>query len=100
MVCIVPVTRIEPCNAFKLVVCCSKYNANLEFVMVQMDEQRHVLWFVDAMASKIIWASTQTLAVWAVENDVEWKLTSNDQFEEMVKDRLAHNFAKYCSRSG
>jgi hypothetical protein len=50
--------------------------------MVEKDEQRHVLWFdvnhtynldkfVDDIASIIIWGSTQTLAVWEVQNDVE-----------------------------
>jgi hypothetical protein len=81
-VCIVYVIRIEPWNAFRLVICCSKYTANLEHGMVEKDEQRHVLWFdvnhtynldkfVDDIASIIIWGSTQTLAVWEVQNDVE-----------------------------
>lgn len=72
--------------------------------MVEKDEQRHVLWFdvnhtynldkfVDDIASIIIWGSTQTLAVWEVQNDVEQKLKNNDQFEQVVNDRLAIKFA-------
>jgi hypothetical protein len=37
--------RIDPGNAFRIVVNVDKYKANAEYVMVDMDEQKHVIWF-------------------------------------------------------
>ena len=58
--------RIDPSNAFILVVKVSKYVADGEYVQVEMSSQEHKLWldrtvqfslskFHDEMASKIIW---------------------------------------------
>ncbi|RLM48430.1 hypothetical protein C2845_PMPSC055917 [Panicum miliaceum] len=45
------------------------------------------------MAGKMIWGRTQTLIIWGVDIDSgsEWKLTSNAQFEDMIKSRWHEN---------
>jgi len=66
--------RIDPGNAFRLVVKVSKYVADGEYGQVEMSPQEHELWldrtvqfslskFHDEMASKIIWGPSQTLTV-------------------------------------
>lgn len=49
--------------------------------------------FKEDMASKIIWGSSQTLVVWGVDSGSgsEWKLSSNEQFKEMIKCRWDEN---------
>jgi hypothetical protein len=94
--------RVDPGNAFRIVVNVDKYKANAEYGMeVDMDEQQHVVWFdkssgynlarfeVD-MASKIYWGSTQMLSVWSVDVDSEasWKIRKTEHFESMIKHRL------------
>jgi hypothetical protein len=37
--------RIDPGNAFRIVVNVDKYKVNTEYAMVDMDEQQHVIWF-------------------------------------------------------
>jgi hypothetical protein len=39
------IVRIDPSNAFRIVVNVDKYKANAEYAMVDMDEQQHVIWF-------------------------------------------------------
>jgi hypothetical protein len=63
--CVRDCARIDPSNAFRLVVKVSKYVANGEYGLVEMAKQEHELWldrseqyslakFHDEMASKII----------------------------------------------
>ncbi|CAO2043102.1 unnamed protein product [Urochloa humidicola] len=97
---------IDPGNAFRLVVKCEKYKANLEYGMLDMDEQEHVVWldrcsgynldkFLTDMSSKIIWGPSQTLAVWAVDTDsaAEWKVRRNEHFEKMIQSRFNEKLA-------
>ncbi|CAL5030757.1 unnamed protein product, partial [Urochloa decumbens] len=98
---------IGPGNAFRIVVKCEKYLANLEYGDLAMAEQWHDLWvdrcsgynldnFVTDMASKIIWGPSQTLAVWAVDtdSDAEWKMRKNEHFEKMIASRFNERVAK------
>jgi len=41
------------------------------------------------MATKIIWGPSQTLSVWAVDNDSdsEWKIRRDEHFEQLIKER-------------
>ena len=67
---------------------------------MDIEEQKTDLWidgstgynldkFVEDMASIIIWVSSQQIVVWGVdqESETEWKVTTNEQFGEMVKAR-------------
>ena len=94
--------RIDPGNAFRLVVKVSKFVADGEYGLVEMADQEHEIWFdrtvdytlskfYDAMATKIIWGPSQTLSVWAVDSDSdsEWKIRRDKHFEELIKDRWA-----------
>ena len=74
--------RIDPGNAFRLVVKVAKFVADGEYGLVEMADQQHNIWldrtmdytlskFHDDMATKIIWGPSQTLSVWSVENDSE-----------------------------
>jgi len=74
--------RIDPGNAFRLVVKVYKYVADGEYGQVEMSPQEHELWldrtvqfslskFHDEMASKIIWGPSHTLDVWVVDSDSE-----------------------------
>ena len=47
------------------------------------------------MTTKIIWGPSQTLSVWAVDNDSdsEWKIRRDEHFEELIKDRWADRIA-------
>ncbi|CAL5036095.1 unnamed protein product [Urochloa decumbens] len=100
---------IDPGNAFRVVVKCEKYSANLDYGVVPMCEQEHEIWFdrrsaysldkfINDMAAKIIWGRGQTLLVWGVDSDScsEWKLTGNDQFKEMVQARWAERVVHLC----
>lgn len=57
--------RIDPGNAFRFVVECAKFTANLDYGPLEMEESRHEIWFdsrcvfnlsnfAEEMASKII----------------------------------------------
>ncbi|CAL4897672.1 unnamed protein product [Urochloa decumbens] len=91
---------IDPGSAFKVVVKCDAYKANLEYGMLEFNVQNHVLWFdgtsgynldrfVEEMASKTIWGPSQQLLVWAVdrESGSEWKVARNDQFCNLIQAR-------------
>jgi hypothetical protein len=94
--------RIDPGNAFRIVVNVDKYKVNTEYAMVDMDEQQHVIWFDKSsgynlarfeadMASKIYWGTnTQTLSIWSidVESQASWKIRKNEHFESMIKHIL------------
>lgn len=95
---------IEPGHAFRVVVRCEKYCASLDYGFLEIADQEHEMWFdrrsgysldkfVEEMARKIIWGRTQTLIIWGVDIDsgAEWKLTSNAQFEDMIKSRWHEN---------
>ncbi|KAJ1261025.1 hypothetical protein BS78_10G276500 [Paspalum vaginatum] len=99
--------RIDPGNAFRLVVNCGSYSANLDYGVLEMSDQEHDLWincnngynldkFTDDMATLMIWGSSQTIAVWAVDtdSDAKWKLRRNEHFEKMIQSRLNDRFAK------
>ena len=98
--------RIDPGNAFRLVVKVGKYVADGEYGLVEMVEQEHELWldrtrqyilekFYDEMATKIIWGPSQTLSVWVVDTDSgsEWKVRRDEHFQQMVKDRWGQRVA-------
>jgi hypothetical protein len=99
--------RIDPGNAFRLVVNCGSYSANLDYGVVQMSDKKHELWincnsgynldkFTDDMATLMIWGRSQALSVWAVDtdSDAKWKLRRNEHFEKMIQSRLNDRFAK------
>ncbi|WVZ83224.1 hypothetical protein U9M48_030393 [Paspalum notatum var. saurae] len=52
--------------------------------------------FIDDMATKIIWGSSQELQVWGVdtESGSEWRVRDNDQFQQMIQCRLDVRFMK------
>jgi len=45
--------------------------------------------FVDEMAGKIIWGRDQQLILWGLdkESGTEWKVTTDEQFREMIEAR-------------
>jgi hypothetical protein len=66
--------RIEPSNAFRLVLKVAKYTADVEYGLVEMADQEHELCldrsigyslaqFHDDVATKIIWGPSQTLSI-------------------------------------
>ena len=98
--------RIDPSNAFRLVVKVDKYVADREYELVEMVEQEHELWldrtgqytlekFHDKIATKIMWGPSQTLSVWVVDTDSgsEWKVRRDEHFQQMVKDRWGQRVA-------
>lgn len=93
-------TRIDPSNAFRLVVNSSQYTTILEYENLDIDAQNHVLWidgstvynldnFVEEMTGRIFLGPCQKFVVWGLdqESDTEWKVSRNDQFVEMVNAR-------------
>src|SRR5579859_3841343 len=87
-VCVRDCARIDPGNAFRLVVKVSKWVADGEYGLVEMSEQEHDVWidrsvhysiakFHDDMSAKIIWGPQQTLAIWVVDTDspAEWRIS-------------------------
>jgi hypothetical protein len=69
--------------------------------VLDIEAQEHDLWFdssnvytlngfIDDMATKIIWGPGQQLLLWGVdtESETEWKVISNEQFEEMIMCRM------------
>jgi len=80
--------RIEPCNAFRLVLKVAKYNVVYHDEVVEMCDQEHELWldrsvgyslaqFHEDMATKIIWGPSQTLSIWVLDSDTvgsTWKI--------------------------
>ncbi|RLM65341.1 hypothetical protein C2845_PM16G20390 [Panicum miliaceum] len=80
-------SRIDPSNAFRVVVKCEKYNAILDYEK-----------FMEDMAAKTIWGCGQKLVVWGVDSDFgsEWKLTSNDEFMDLLHSRWAERLANMC----
>jgi len=102
---------IDPGNAFKIVVKVEKYNANIDCGTIEMSPVEHEIWvdsrntysldqFVEDMAAKIIWGRSQTLLVWGMDIDSggEWRLTSNDQFKEMLFARFNEKVAHLCAK--
>ncbi|WVZ93804.1 hypothetical protein U9M48_039759 [Paspalum notatum var. saurae] len=92
---------IDPGNAFRFIIKSSSYKANLEYGMLDMQEQEHEHWIditrgysmqdlIDDMATKIIWGSSQELQVWGVdtESGSEWRVRDNAQFQRMIECRL------------
>jgi hypothetical protein len=66
--------RIEPSNAFRVVLKVAKYTADVEYGLVEMVDQEHGLWldrslgyslaqFHDDVATKIIWGPSQILSI-------------------------------------
>ena len=66
-----------------------------------MADQEHDIWFDrttsytlskfhDDMAAKIIWGPSQTLSVWAVDNDSEskWSIRRDEHFDKLIKERF------------
>jgi len=86
--------RIDPGNAFRLVVKVSNYVADGEYGVVEMAEQEHELWldrtgqytlekFHNDMSTKIIWGPSQTLSVWVLDNESvgsKWKVRRDGHF--------------------
>ena len=93
--------RIDPGNAFRLVVKSEKFKTNLEYGLLDMGEMWHEWWvdlnsgynlekFMNDMASKIIWGPSQTIAVWSVDTDsaAEWRIRKDEHFDKMIQSRL------------
>ncbi|KAJ1295614.1 hypothetical protein BS78_01G236500 [Paspalum vaginatum] len=98
---------IDPGNAFRLVVNCGSYSANLDYGVLEMGDQEHELWinrnngynlgkFTYDIATLMIRGSSETIVVWAVDtdSDAKWKLRGNEHFEKMIQSRLNDRFAK------
>jgi hypothetical protein len=98
--------RIDPGNAFRLVVKVGKYVAEDEYGRIGMAEQQHVLWFdrnshysmaqfTEDLAAKVIWGPSQTLAVWVLDQDTgsEWKIRREEHFQQMISDRWDQRLA-------
>ena len=98
--------RIDPGNAFRLVVKSEKFKANLEYGLLDMGEMWHEWWvdlnsgynlekFMNDMASKIIWGPSQTIAVWSVDTDsaAEWRIRKDEHFDKMIQSRLVQRVA-------
>ena len=94
--------KIDPSNTFRLVVKVLKFVVDGEYGLIEMADQEHELWldrnlqyslekFYEEMATKIIWGPSQTLAVWVLDTDsgFEWKVRSNEHFQQLIKDRWA-----------
>ena len=101
-----PDARIDPGNAFRLVVKVAKFMADDEYGLVDMAEQQHDLWldrnckyslaqFHDELATKIIWGPSQTLALWVLDQDTgsEWKIRRDEHFDQMIRDRWNERLA-------
>ena len=101
-----PDARIDPGNAFRLVVKVAKFVADGEYGLVDMAEQQHDLWldrnckyslaqFHDELATKIIWGPSQTLALWVLDQDTgsEWKIRRDEHFDQMIRDRWNERLA-------
>ncbi|WVZ84976.1 hypothetical protein U9M48_031941, partial [Paspalum notatum var. saurae] len=93
--------RIDPSNAFRLIIKTGSYKANLEYGTLEIEEQHHDHWidssrgysmqdFIDDMATKIIWGPSHELEVWGIdtESGSEWKVRDNAAFERMIECRL------------
>ena len=93
--------RIDPGNAFRLVVKVSPYVANGEYGLVEMAEQHHDIWFdinspysldqfTEELASKIMWGPSQTLSIWVLDQDTgsKWKLRRDEHLNQMIEERL------------
>ena len=98
--------RIDPGNAFRLVVKVAKFIADGEYGVVDMAEQQHEIWmdrnchyslaqFHEDLATKIIWGPSQTLAVWVLDQDTgsEWKIRRDEHFDQMIRDRWDERLA-------
>lgn len=92
--------RIEPGNAFRVVLKVAKYATDAKYGLVEMAEQEHELWldrsreyslaqFYDDVASKNIWGLSQTLAIWVLDWDTgsEWKIRRDEHWQQMLKDK-------------
>ncbi|KAJ1266874.1 hypothetical protein BS78_07G013100, partial [Paspalum vaginatum] len=92
---------IDPGKAFRLIVSCASYKANLEYGFVDIVEQAHDLWldlssgyslakFAEDMVAITIWGPSQQLAVWGVdpESRSEWRVTSDSHLMQMIDARL------------
>ena len=89
--------RIEPGNAFRLVVKIVKYTAVLEYDgLVEIVDQEHELWldrsvgyslaqFHDKMATKIIWGPSQTLSIWVLDSDNWRQKKLNSELQQLWK---------------
>ena len=99
--------RIEPGNAFRLVVKIVKYTAVLEYDgLVEIVDREHELWldrsvgyslaqFHDKMATKIIWGPGQTLSIWVLDSDSgsEWKIRRDEQWQKMIEEKWEERMA-------
>ncbi|WVZ98256.1 hypothetical protein U9M48_043721 [Paspalum notatum var. saurae] len=92
---------IDPGKAFRLIVSCATYKANLEYGFIDIAEQGHDFWvdlssgysltkFAEDMAAVTIWGPSQQLVVWGVdpESRSEWRVTSDSHLMEMIDARL------------
>ena len=94
--------RIEPGNAFRLVLTVGKYTAVLgDGGLVERSDQEHVLWvdrsvgyntaqFHADMSAKIIWGPSQTLSVWVLDSDTigsEWKIRRDEHWQKMIEEK-------------
>lgn len=104
--------RMDPDNAFRLVVNVSGYR----YETVDMAQQHHDIWFErdslyslgqlhEDLATKMIWEPSQTLAIWVVEQDTGsmFRLRRDEHVQQMIKgrwnDRLAFIHIEVVSKA-
>ncbi|WVZ50473.1 LOW QUALITY PROTEIN: hypothetical protein U9M48_001719 [Paspalum notatum var. saurae] len=88
---------IDPGNAFRLIVRCGRYKANLDYGSVDIVDQEHELWLdlrsgyslhllEQDLAAKMIW----DIVVWGLDakTNSEWRVTSDSGLQEMIDARL------------
>uniref|UniRef100_A0A0E0JQH6 Haem-binding uptake Tiki superfamily ChaN domain-containing protein n=1 Tax=Oryza punctata TaxID=4537 RepID=A0A0E0JQH6_ORYPU len=70
---------IDPSNAFRIVIKCAKYVADLEYGMLEMADQNKQ----DNLGV------SQQIVVWGLDNDTsgEWKLETDKDLEQMMKSK-------------
>ena len=101
-----PDARIDPSNAFRLVVKVAKFIADGEYRLVEIAEQDHEIWldrnchyslaqFQEDLSTKIIRGPSQTLSVWVLDQDTgsEWKIRRDEHFDQMIRNRWDERLA-------
>jgi hypothetical protein len=85
--------KIEPGNAFRLLVKIAKYTADVEYGgQVEMVDQEHELLldrsvgyslaqFHEDLSSKIIWGPSQTLSTWVLDTHIAVEVTIKAGYE-------------------
>ena len=101
--------RIDPGNAFRLVLKVGKYTTDVEYGLVEMVAQEHELWldrssgyslsqFYDDVATKIIWGRGQTLSIWVLDTDTgsEWRIRRDEHWQQMMNETRDETMSHIC----